>query len=104
MHETVIPVDVDGRTVLMTAIVRGGEEEVAGRGLPSFDDVQQDIEHIAKAVTNALRNVSPDKTTVELGFEVALEAGQLTALLVNGSANASLKVTLEWDKASASAG
>jgi len=33
---------------------------------------------------------------VEFGLEVALESGQLTAVLVKGSAKANLKITLEW--------
>lgn len=33
---------------------------------------------------------------MEFGLEVALESGQLTAVLVKGSAKANLKITLEW--------
>jgi hypothetical protein len=46
------------------------------------------------------RYLKPHKASVEFGLEVALEAGQLTALLVKGSGTSNLKITLEWSEAS----
>jgi hypothetical protein len=94
--EHIIPVDVNGTTILVAATVRGGDQEIAGVGLPSFEGVGSAIESIASAVTAALARVSPKKANVEFGCEVALEAGHLTALLVKGTGTASIKVTLEW--------
>ena len=51
----------------------------------------------ALAVQAALVKVKPAKASVELGLEVGLEAGQLTALLVKGSGKANLKITLTWE-------
>ena len=39
----------------------------------------------------------PSKTTVELGISLAVKNGVLTTLIVDGKAQASLTVTLEWD-------
>jgi len=103
MPERVIPVDVDGQTILVAATVRGGEEEIAALSMPSFHGVQEGIEHIATAVSHALTRVAPDRATVEFGCEVALEAGHLTAMLAKGSGSASLKITLEWVKGSPAA-
>jgi hypothetical protein len=61
------------------------------------DGVIGGIEGIALAVQAALAKVKPARTSVELGLEIGLEAGQLTALLVKGSGKANLKVTLHWD-------
>jgi len=36
--------------------------------------------------------------TVELGIQLAIKNGKLTGLIVEGKADASLKVTLEWGK------
>jgi hypothetical protein len=96
MAEQVIPVDIGGSTVLVEATVSGSEEEIAGLGLPSFRGVQEAIESIAGAVTAALQKAAPKKATVEFGCQVAMEGGQLTALLVKGTGSASLKITLEW--------
>lgn len=73
----------------------GGEEEVAFT-LPSFQAVTDAIEGIADAVVTTLQKVKPKKASVEFGLEAALEAGQLTALLVKGTGSSNLKVTLEW--------
>ena len=42
------------------------------------------------------QKVKPRKASVELGLEVGLESGHLTALLVKGTGTANLKLTLEW--------
>jgi Trypsin-co-occurring domain 1 len=80
----------------MPAVQAGEEEEVAFH-LPAFKGVADAIEEMASAIGNSLEKVtSTSKTTVEFGVEVAVEAGQLTALLVKGSGTANITVTLEW--------
>jgi hypothetical protein len=39
----------------------------------------------------------PSKATVTFGIDVAVEPGQLTAMLVKGGGNATLEITLEWE-------
>ena len=63
----------------------------------TFDGVIGAIEGIAMAVQQALVNVKPKKATVEVGLELGVEAGKLTALLVKGTGKASLKVSLTWE-------
>jgi Trypsin-co-occurring domain 1 len=77
----------------------GGEEEV-GFTIPSFKEITNAIEGIAEAVVESLRKVKPKKAIVEFGVEIALESGQLTALLVKGSGTSNLKITLEWGESS----
>jgi hypothetical protein len=89
----------NGSIVHIQATVLGGEEEVAF-ALPSFKEVTDAIEGIAKSVVTTIQKVKPKKATVEFGLEVALESGQLTALLVKGSGTSNLKITLEWGEAS----
>lgn len=97
--EAVVPVSViiDGRTVWIEARQLGGEEEVAGRSF-DFEDVTNSLAAIASQVGQAVRGLRPERVKVELGCEVAVESGKLTALLVKGSAKANLKLTLEWDR------
>ena len=54
------------------------------------------LEGIAQAIRSGLEQVTPSKTRVEFGIDLALKNGKLTGLVVEGEANASLKVTLEW--------
>lgn len=85
----------NGTIVHIQATTLGGEEEVAFT-LPSFKGITDAIEGIAESVVTTLQKVKPRKASVEFGLEIALEAGQLTALLVKGSGTSNLTITLEW--------
>ena len=89
----------NGTIVHFQGTLLGGEEEVAFT-LPSFQGVTDAIESIAASVHSAMQKAQPHKASVEFGLEIALEAGQLTALVVKGSGTANLKVTLEWGNSS----
>ena len=81
--------------VHVESTVLGGEENVAFK-VASFKDVTDTIEAIAISVVQSLQRIKPHKAAIEFGLEIAVESGQLTALLVKGSGKANLKVTLEW--------
>ena len=89
----------NGTVIHIQTTVLGGEEEVTFT-LPSFQEVTHAIEGIAESVVSTLQKVKPKKASVEFGLEVALESGQLTALLVKGSGTSNLKITLEWGESS----
>ena len=96
---SILPVKLSDETtvhVMVTSV--GSEMDVAAvsRDL-SFQAVADSIESIADTLLAALQKVNPTKASVEFGVEFAMEAGKLTALLVNGSSTGSLKVTLEWE-------
>jgi NTP-dependent ternary system trypsin peptidase co-occuring protein len=79
--------------------IPGGEGAVSfAPGMPDFQPLIDAIEGIATAVNAALQRVKPQQASVELGLEVGVEAGKLTALLVQGSGKANLKVTLSWQE------
>jgi hypothetical protein len=92
-----------------TALVRAVEVEGLGatktglRDKFKFDEVAATLEGITDAIKATLAKATPDKATpdkvsVELGIELALKAGQLTALIVEGGARGALTVTLEWER------
>jgi hypothetical protein len=83
--------------VRVESTLLGGEERVAFE-VASFKEVTDAIEAIAISVVEALRKIKPHKAAVEFGLEIAVESGQLTALLVKGSGKANLKITLEWSQ------
>lgn len=88
----------NGASLYIEATVLGGEEQVSAK-VPSFQEVTHVLEGIAAAVATSLEKVKPQQASVEFGLEVAVESGQLTALLVKGSATANLKITLQWGEA-----
>jgi hypothetical protein len=74
------------------------EQDVAIGKVFSFDGVIDSIGAVSSAVTEALRKAQPEEAEVEFGIDVAVEAGQLTSLLVKGSGTATLSVRLLWKK------
>jgi NTP-dependent ternary system trypsin peptidase co-occuring protein len=96
----IIPVQFeDGTTIQIQATMLGGMEQVGAKeGGMSFDNVTKSIKNIAGEIAKVIKEIQPNKATVSLGFDVATSEGQLTALLVKGTASASLTVTLEWVK------
>lgn len=85
----------DGTIIYVQAQTFGGEQQVSAH-LPPFEEVTRAITGIAKPLVHMLEEIKPRKATLEFGVEIALEAGQLTALLVKGTGDTSLKITLEW--------
>lgn len=62
-----------------------------------FKEVTNTIEDISDAIVKSLRNIQPDKATIEFGITIGVESGALTTLLVKGSGEGFIKVALEWD-------
>lgn len=96
----IIPVSFEDGTILqIQATMLGGMEKVGAKeGGMSFDNVTKSIKNIAVEIAKVIKDIQPNKATVSLGFDVATSEGQLTALLVKGTASATLTVTLEWVK------
>lgn len=74
----------------------GPAEKVAWKDTFDFEHVAGTLEGVAQAIRTGLEKVKPARTTVEFGIELAVKSGKLTGMLVEGDANASLRVTLEW--------
>jgi len=85
----------DGTIIYIQAHTFGGEQQVSAH-LPSFEEVTHAVSGIAKPLVHMLEEIKPRKATLEFGVEIAVEAGHLTALLVKGTGDTSLKITLEW--------
>jgi hypothetical protein len=89
----------NGTVALVRAVDLDGQagEEVAWKETYDFAVVVSGtLEGIAQAIRSGLEKVASSKSTVEFGIELALKNRELTGLVVEGEANASLKVTLEW--------
>jgi hypothetical protein len=89
----------DGTTFLVQLTDSGlpQELEVSGQAF-SFEAAVGTVGEISTQLVQAVKAAAPTKFSVELGFDFDVEPGKLTALLVNGKAGASIKVTLEWEK------
>jgi hypothetical protein len=105
MDRSIVEVELpNGATALVQAIDAGGGAVKAGRaGKSDISGVMGVLEGMSAAIRSALVEAAPDKVCVEFGLELAIKSGALTAMLVSGEGNASLKVTLEWQHDDAAA-
>jgi Trypsin-co-occurring domain 1 len=103
MGSRVVEVVLPNKAVALVRAVELDEGQAVGLAekvgwKESFDleYVSETLEGVAEAIRSGLEKVKPTRTTVEFGIEMAVKNGKLTGILVEGEANASLKVTLEW--------
>ena len=98
MPERVVTVDLgDGMTIAVAAEQHGPQMVADGDLLAKLSAVMEPIERVSRDAVEALRRAAPTRGTVELGFGIAIEQGQLIALFGKGKGEASITVTLEWD-------
>lgn len=101
MAVRVVEVELPNKTVALVRAAdldEGGQvaEKVGWKETFDLSEVSGTLEGIARAIRSGLEKVAPLKTTVELGIQLAVKNGKLTGLIVEGKADASLRVTLEW--------
>ncbi len=111
MVSRVVEVMLPNKTVALVRAVEldegrppGTAEKVAWTDHFDFEHVSGTLEGVAEAIRSGLVKVKPTRTTVALGIELAVKNGKLTGMLVEGEANASLRVTLEWGSDQPSSG
>jgi len=73
-----------------------GVGKVAMSDVLSFDGVRDTIEAIAAELAHVWDRVKPDEAKVEFSLKLVAKAGKLTGLLVEGSGEATVTVSLTW--------
>ena len=88
---------------MLVVLAEGQEAELIAdaRLAAKLTDLTRPIEHVGRELLDAVKRVAPSKATVEIGFGLAVEQGQLVALLGKGRGEATIKVVLEWSGSSA---
>ena len=92
--ETVPVIFENGETVFVE--VRNSPRQQVSKTTYSFEKVSEQIEEFSKIIKSSFIESRPDKVSIELGFELSVESGALTALLVKGTSKANITVNLEW--------
>jgi hypothetical protein len=112
MAERVVPMQVAGVELLVQTVTVPGLEHTSGRmaragdrAVEGFDRAQAAIEAIAAKTADTLRGLGkqalrPDRLAVEFGLCFTAEGGVLVA---GSSVQASLKVTITYDRPLAAA-
>ncbi|NJP09212.1 MAG: hypothetical protein HC866_06750 [Leptolyngbyaceae cyanobacterium RU_5_1] len=97
----IIPVELADGTIVRIEATPIGEQRVAFQSRP-FSEVTTVVKAIAGELAGTLqaikREAAPDKISVKVGLEVAVESGQLTALIVKGAGKANLEIAMEWSR------
>ncbi len=91
-----VPVQLPNGTIIKVEVAQTGREDV-GFDVKPFEPVAEAIEGVVQMIAVPIKKVGPNKATVKFGMELAIESGQLTAVIVKGSGKANLEITLEWE-------
>jgi hypothetical protein len=91
-----IPVQLPNGAVVKVEVASRGREDV-GFDVKQFQPVADAIEGVVQMIADPIQKVKPKKATVKFGMELAIESGQLTAVIVKGSGKGNLEITLEWE-------
>ncbi len=98
MNRELIPIQLDGETVVYGVVrIIEGEEEVAFDAL-SFDGFTDSIQKLTVKLASVFDSVKPDKATLAFGVELAVQNGALTALFGSAKTSGGLKIQLEWSR------
>jgi hypothetical protein len=82
---------------------QAGVETVGLDEALSFEGVRDTVSAIAGELKQAFDRARPHEATIEFGLKLSVKSGKLTGLLVEGGGEASLKVTLAWQRPAATA-
>ena len=93
-----VPVQLSNGATVKFEVTQTGREDVASFDPKQFQPVADAIEGLVQMIAAPIQKVKPKKATVKFGMELALESGQLTAVIVKGSGKANLEITLEWER------
>ena len=91
-----VPVQLPNGAIVKVEVTKRGREDV-GFDTKQFQPVADAIEGVVQMIAAPIQKVKPKKATVKFGMELAIESGQLTAIIVKGSGKANLEITLEWE-------
>lgn len=95
-HSDTIPVQLPNGAIVKVEVASTGKEDV-GFDVKKFQPVADAIEGILQMIAAPIQKAKPKKASVKFGMELALESGQLTAIIVNGSGKGNLEILLEWE-------
>ncbi len=93
-----VPVQLPNGAVAKFEVTTTGREDV-GFDSKQFQPIAEAIEGVVQMIATPIQKARPKKATVKFGMELAIESGQLTAVIVKGSGKANLEITLEWEQA-----
>ena len=87
----------DGYQLNFEADQHIGEQEIGNFDrVLNAEEITKTIEGTVQLVRETFERVKPNKASVKFGVKVVMEPGHLAALIVRGSGEGNLEITLEW--------
>jgi hypothetical protein len=105
----VVEVDIDGETVLVPVLDAEDDGDTTVNTSALLDRIDAEellrpVRALGGKIRDQVADLKPSRVTIETGIAVAVRNGKLTALLVDGQADVSFTLTLEWDLSGGEAG
>ena len=91
-----VPVQLPNGAIVQVEVTKTGREDVSFDP-KQFQPIADAIEGVVQMIADPVQKAKPKKATVKFGMELAIESGQLAAVIVKGSGKANLEITLEWE-------
>ncbi len=95
----IIPLELSDGTIVKIEVTAIGEQQISSPK-QLFSEATTAIRSITSEVAGMLREIQgeiqPDKVSVKIGLEIAIESGQLTTLIVKGASKANFEISMEW--------
>jgi len=91
-----VPIELPNGAIVKVEVTRMGREDVSFNP-KQFQPITDAIEGIVQMIAVPIQKAKPKKATIKFGMELAIEAGQLTAIIAKGSGKANLEITMEWE-------
>jgi Trypsin-co-occurring domain 1 len=98
----VVDVVLPGGTVVLVRVVENTGDGIGNVGLRDLNlaEALAEICEVASLVRDKIEPALPSRATVKFGVSFTAKSGKLAALVFEGKADASLTVSLEWERAS----
>jgi hypothetical protein len=93
-----------GKVHVRVAEKTGGIASVGRHGPSDLRAALEPVTEVAELVRERLESLTATRATVQFGVSFSAQSGKLTALVFEGSGQASLTVTLEWERRPAGEG
>ena len=99
-HPNLVRATLDSGTELLVEVraTDDPERDVSLEDRFDFEGLTNSIVELAEHMSSAVERVSPNRASIELGLDVGVATNGLTALLVRGTGNATVRLTLEWER------
>ncbi|MEN8907481.1 MAG: CU044_2847 family protein [Clostridiales bacterium] len=92
-----IPVKIsDDQVVLLEVSNESEDTDVGIIDNLNLDPVLESIKLLSKKIGVIIKEVSPDRASIQFGIGINLGSTGLTACIIKGESKANLKISIEW--------